>query len=186
MNYRGRSCGSQRAEAVARAPPLDRIDKRPAALSGPPDRSPFALLAHKWMPITPQDASRLRGREKRLMGHGARLTGPWRRHPLIRPRRPSSQATTRSGSSSVARTEGAPQRAWAGTSPSGCAAAAPCTSAGQQVCQDDGSRGRDEGRGGLGAKEKIDGGSSTCVYRHDTAIMQARTCGLQENNSRAL
>ena len=53
-------------------------------------------------------------------------------------------------------------------------------------CQDDGSRGRDEGRGGLGAKEKIDGGSSTCVYRHDTAIMQARTCGLQENNSRAL
>ena len=41
------------------------------------------------------------------------------------------------------------------------------------------------GRGGLGAKEKIDGGSSTCVYRHDTAIMQARTCGLQENNSRA-
>ncbi len=25
-----------------------------------------------------------------------------------------------------------------------------------------------------GAKEKIDGGTSTCVYRHDTAIMQER------------
>ena len=82
--------------------------------------------------MTLQDASLLRGRGQRPLGHGDRLTGSWPRHPLIRPRRPSSCATTRSGSSSVTRTGGVPQRAWAGTSSSGCAATAPCTSTAQQ------------------------------------------------------
>ena len=47
---------------------------------------------------------------------------------------------------------------------------------GGEQCQDDGSRGRDEGRGGLGAKEKIDGGSSTCVFRHGTAMQERAGC----------
>ena len=47
------------------------------------------------------------------------------------------------------------------------------------------SRAREVGRAvaaEVGAKEKVVGGSSTCLFRHDT---DARTCGLQENNSRA-